>query len=256
MVSNKLNVLIKPHTLCGCLIFAGMLLIGCSNNHEARMQKLRGDHQARYMQELAAQRDSLLWADSMQMCIAPIINQLIEQTPFEYVTDKFAELGRYYPKGSDAASNLSRSYLHASVNDYGIVQLISEYRGAHPINHTQIMVEGADGTQVRSQVVSLDRDGANHRFNNQDLYHETVTFVSDSVLLYIAAHASDKRIKCTQLGAKGAKFSFYISSKEINQLKQSYLLGEALATQIRSSQTAKVAAEKIQVLETKLELQK
>jgi len=249
MVSNKLNVSIK------LLIAGSLLLAGCSD-HDSRMKKLHAEHEAKYQQELAAQRDSLAWADSMQITIAPIINKLVDEGPFEYTKGEYDELGRYFIKGTDAENNIGRCYLHASVNEYGIVQLISEYRGSRHINHTQIVIEGADGTQVRSKEVPLKNDGANYQFDNAGVCHETVTFVSDSVLLYIAAHENDKKMKCTQLGANGKSNSISLSSKEIRQLSASYQLGRALATQLRSSQTAKVAAGKISVLETKLELQK
>lgn len=238
-----------PSFLAACL----MLLSGCSNGHEARMEKLRSDHQNKYEQELADQRDSLRMADSALLEITPIINDMIAQGGFEYVKNEYDELGRFEVKGTSSDAHLGQSYLHASVNEYGICQLISEYRGASALNHTQILVKASDGTQQTSQTVSLDREGANYRFQNQGTYHETVTFVSDSVLAYIDLHASDKSLTVVQMGANGRKNTFSIQSSEIRQLSNSYRLGRALAIQLRSSQTSKVAAQKIQLLEVKLQ---
>lgn len=260
MVSNKLNVSIKPTRLAvcltGCLALASALLLPSCSDHEARMNKLHADHEAKYEQELAAQRDSLQWADSVQLQIVPIINKMIEEGHFEYVKGEYDELGRYIVRGTDAENNLGRNYLHASVNEYGVTQLVSEYRGSRHINHTQIVAEGADGTRFASRVVPLQNDGANYRFTNEGVCHESVTFVADSLLAYIHTHADDNRMKCVQLGANSASNTIQLTSQEIRQLSDCYLLGRALAIQLRSSQTSKVAAEKISVLETKIELQR
>jgi len=246
MVSNKLNAL----TSFGL----GMLLLcSCSNSHEERMAKLKSDHISKYQQELAQQQDSLRWADSVLVEITPLINDMIAQGKFEFVKNEFDELGRFVAKGSDAESNIGRSYLHATVNEYGVCQLISEYRGNGAFNHTQICVMGSDGSQQSSAIVPLEKEGANYRFQNQGTYHETVTFVADSTLAYIDLHVGDKKLKCVQINAKGKKNPILLSSKEVEQISNTYRLGKALALQLRCTQTSKVASQKITLLKSKLE---
>lgn len=244
MVSNRLNALIS--------VSLSLLACGCSSGHESRMEKLKSDHIQKYQSMLAAQEDTLRWADSILVEITPLINDMISEGHFEYVKNEFDELGRFEIKGTTADENIGRNYLHASVNEYGVCQLISEYRGSRELQHTQIRIEGGDGTQCLSSTVPLEMDGANYRYKNQGTYHETVTFVADSTLSYIDLHTDDAKLRAVQINDKGKTNVVQLTATDRKNLSNSYRLGQALALQLRCSQTSKVAADKITLYKSKL----
>lgn len=249
MVSNKLIASINA----SLLLIAATALTGCGNQ-EARMAKLREDHVQKYKQQLAAQEDSLRRADSLLLVVTPLANSLISDGGFVFEKNEFDELGRFLVKGSEADANLGRNYLHACVNEYGITQLISEYRGGSHINHVQLRLTATDGTQCTSAIVPLSNDGANYRFKNNGLCHETVTFVSDAALGFIALHRADKQLRVELLNQQQKTAATYtLSAAQLKPLAQSHELGNLLATQLLCTQKSKIASDKIQLFKAKLE---
>lgn len=236
-------------------ISALFLLFICScSNQEARMAKLHEDHVSKYQSQLAAQEDSLRLADSLLLVVTPLANDLIASAGFVFEKNEFDELGRFLIKGTEADANLSRNYLHATVNEYGVTQLISEYRGSHAANHVQIRVSATDGTQCTSTLIPQSQDGANYRFQNQGTFHETVTFTADSTLSFIDLHKNDKQLKVELLNQNHKTITSYnINKTQIKPLADSYQLGVLLAAQLHYSQLSKIASQKIQLFKAKLE---
>ncbi|MDO4496846.1 MAG: hypothetical protein Q4B58_03285 [Bacteroidales bacterium] len=246
MVLNKWNVLIS--------LSAALTLGSCSNNHAARMEKLRAEHENKYRTELKLQQDSLRWADSVLVEITPVINDMIEKGNFEFVKNEFDEYGRFVTKGADDTDSHKACYLYAVVTEFGQTQLISKYHGNVAFGHTHVVLEGGDGTVCRSKIVPTSLEGANYRFENQGIYHDIVTFANDNELLaYIDMHRDDSKLCCVQYNDYGKQLRFIPTKQEQEQISDAYRLGCALALQLHCSQMSKVSADKITLLKSKLD---
>ncbi len=211
-------------------------------------------HQLNYRVELAQQEDSLATADTMLIAVTQMINEMVQNGNFVFEKSEYDDLGRWFVKGTDTPHNLERCYLHASVDEYGHVQLISEYRGSAYINHTRLRLTGGDGTQAVTANVPLSNTGANYQFKNQGLCHESVTYTDDSILGFIDMHSSDQKLKAHLLYKNGSKaYPIVVSTKECQAIALTSQLGKMLAAQLLFTQQSKVAAGKIQFLKAKIE---
>lgn len=229
------------------------LLDSIENSCKKAIEWRKAGHTFSYEVQLAQQKDSLETADTMLIAVNKLINEMVEKNNFIYEKGEFDELGRFYIKGTDTQSNLERSYIHATVNDYGVVHLISEYRGGAYINHTRLRLTGSDKTEVLTASIPLENDGANFHFKNQGLCHETVTYVNDPALGFIDMQVSDKKLKAELLYKDEQKaFSVAMNDNDRVCIAQTYQLGQMLAAQLKFSQQSKVAAGKIQFLQTKI----
>ena len=268
------------------VLSVALLLMGCSNEDEKRAEQLYKEAQTAYQQgeynramylldslenncrqaidlrkaghvfsydvQLALEQDSLATADTMLIAVTKMINEMVEKCGFVYEKGEYDELGRYFIKGTDTQSNLERSYIHATVNEYGVVYLISEYRGGSYINHTSLRLTGSDKTVVTTASVPLENEGANYHFKNQGLCHETVTYVNDPALGFIDMQVSDKKLKAELLYKDEQKaFSVTLNEKDRQSISQTYQLGQMLAAQLKFSQQSKIAAEKIKLFQSK-----
>ncbi|MBR0037539.1 MAG: hypothetical protein IJP70_07845 [Bacteroidales bacterium] len=223
---------------------------GCKTAIEWRKK----GHSLNYKVQLAIQEDSLATADTMLIALTRMINEMVEQQHFVFEKTENDEIGRFYIKGTDVTPNKDRCYIHASVDEYGHTQLISEYRGSAYINHTQLRFTGADGSQVSTAVVPLSNDGANYHFKNQGVCHETVTYVNDPALQFVGTHATDKKLRAHLLYKDGQKQYFVeLSEKDRLALAYTYQLSKLLAAQLLYSQRSQVAGKKIQFLKAKIE---
>lgn len=269
------------------ILSVALLLVSCSNKDEKRAEQLYNEAQTAYQEgelnrsiflldslensckqaiewrkkghafglnvQLALQQDSLATADTMLIAISKMINEMVEKNNFVYEKGEYDELGRFYVKGSDTQSNLERSYIHATVNEYGVVYLISEYRGGSYINHTSLRLTGSDKTTVTTASVPLENEGANFHFKNQGLCHETVTYVNDPALGFIDMQVSDKKLKAELLYKDEQKaFSVTLNDKDRTSISLTYQLGQMLAAQLKFSQQSKIAAGKINYLQSKI----
>lgn len=230
------------------------LLDSIESNCKQAIEWRKAGHQFGYQVQLAIQQDSLESADSMLVAITRMINEMVERGNFQYEKGEYDELGRFYVKGTDTQNNINRNYIHATVNDYGITHLISEYRGGSYINHTQMKMIGFDKSEMTSAVVPLSNDGANYHFKNQGLCHESVTYVNDPILAYVDMHSNDTKLRAALLYNDGAKsVSVEISNQDRTAIAMTYQLGQLLAAQLLYSQQSKVAGKKIQFLKAKSE---
>ena len=237
--------------------YANALLDSIENHYKSAIEWRKAGHALNYQVQLAMQEDSLATADTMLLAITPIINEMVKANNFLYEKGEYDELGRFYAKGSDTQSNLGRSYVHASVNEYGVVSLISEYRGGAYINHTQLRLIGSDGTQVVTANVPVEHEGANYHFKNQGLCHESVTYVNDSALAFVDMQVGDSKLKAELLYQDGTKkYPVQLTAKDRNDIALTYQLGKMLAAQLRFTQQSKVAGEKIKFLKAKIETNK
>ena len=213
----------------------------------------KAGHQFGYEVQLAIQQDSLATADTMLVAVTRSINELVEQGHFEFEKGEYDELGRFYVKGTDTQSNINRNYVHATVNEYGVVHLISEYRGSAYIDHTQMKFIGGDKSESVSANVPLSNEGANYHFRNQGLCHESVTYVNDPAMAYADVHASDKKMRAALLYKDGSKCVYVdLTEQDRLALSQTWQLGQMLAAQLRYTQQSKVASGKIQFLKAKI----
>lgn len=238
---------------CEQFTHARTLLDSIENNCKRAIKWRKMGHALNYKVQLAQQEDSLATADTMLLAITPMINELVENNHFVYEKGENDELGRFYVKGTDTQSNIGRSYVHASVNDYGVVSLMSEYRGSGYINHTQVRFTGSDKSEAVSAIVPLELEGANYHFKNQGVCHETVTYLNDPVGAYIDMHAGDNKLKAALLYKDGNKsYPVELTERDRNAIAFTYQLGHMLAAQLRYTQQSKVAAGKIQFLKAKI----
>ena len=238
---------------CEQYTHARVLLDSIENNCKRAIDWRKAGHALNYKVQLAQQEDSLATADTMLLAITPMINELVENNHFVYEKGENDELGRFFVKGTDTQSNIGRSYVHASVNDYGVVSLISEYRGSGYINHTQIRFTGADKSEAVSAIVPLELEGANYHFKNQGLCHESVTYINDPVGAFIDMHANDNKLKAALLYKDGNKsYPIELTEKDRTAITMTYQLGQMLAAQLRFTQQSKVAAGKIKFLKAKI----
>lgn len=252
------------------LLLGSMLSVSCHQGRESKVSSIREQHLEHYRQKLVLQQDTLRMTDSLLREIAPQIQQMIELGGFEYQKGEFEELGSYYIKGTDVSHHIGTSYLHATVNEYGITRLISEYRGSSYINHTQIRLEAEDGTSCTSLVVPVTEDGgANYHFENQGIYHETVSFTNGTIasanrpgemtdgtdgtaLAFVDMHAGDKKMNAYLLYGNDKKYQLSLGAADIQALSRTYQLGQLLSLQRRLGQQSKAATEQILFLETKI----
>lgn len=212
----------------------------------------KAGHALGYEVQLAQQQDSIKIFDTLLVTITDSINVLVEKYGFVYEKGEMDELGRFFIKGTDTQSNLERSYIHATVNDYGVVHLISEYRGGSYINHTCLRLTAGDKTQVTTSVVPIENDGANFHFKNQGLCHETVTYVNDPAAGFIDMQVSDKKLKAELLYKDGQKaYNVTFNDLDRQSIAWTYQLGQMLAAQLKYSQQSKIAAEKIKLFQSK-----
>lgn len=237
--------------------YASALLDSIETHCKSAIEWRKAGHALNYQVQLAMQEDSLATADTMLLTITPIINEMVKGNNFLYEKGEYDELGYYYVKGSDTKSNLGRSYVHATVNEYGNVSLISEYRGGAYINHTQLRFIGSDHSEVVTANVPLEREGANYHFKNQGLCHESVTYVNDSALAFVDMQVGDSKLKAELIYKDGTKtYPVQLTTKDRNDIALTYQLGKMLAAQLRFSQQSKVAGEKIKFLKAKIETNK
>ena len=233
--------------------YARALLDSIESQCKQAISWRKAGHQLNYKVMLAQQQDSLATADTMLLSLTPVINELIEQGHFEYEKGEYDELGRFYVKGSDAKSNLGRCYVHATVDDYGIINLISEYRGCAYINHTQLKLIGGDKAEMVTKNVPLSLEGANYHFKNQGLCHETVTYRADSAIQFFDLYANDSKAKAVLMYQDGAKsYPIQLTESDRRNIALTYQLSKMLSAQLLYSQQSKVAANKIQFLQTKI----
>lgn len=214
----------------------------------------KAGHRLNYKVQLAQQEDSLATADTMLLAVTKLINEMVEEQHFVYVKSEYDELGHFYIQGTEAENNLNRCYVHAVVDEYGNTQLISEYRGPAYIHHTQLRFTAADGSQMTTQCVPLENEGANYRFKNLGMFHESVTYVNDSALMFVDAHATDSRLRAHLMYKQGVK-SYFVEMpvKDRMNLVYTYQLGRLLAAQLLYTQRSQVAGKKIQFLKAKIE---
>jgi len=269
------------------IIAAALLLVACSNEEEKRAEQLyskaesafaagdchtaltlldsiessckqaiewrKAGHQFGYKVQLAIQQDSLAYADSSLVFCTQMINEMIERGNFQYEKGEYDELGRFFVKGTDTQSNINRNYIHATVNDYGVIHLISEYRGGTYINHTQMKFVGVDKTESTTANVPLENEGANYHFKNQGLCHESVTYINDPALTYVDMHANDSKLKAVLLYNNGNKrVNVELTPQDRTAIVMTYQLGQLLAAQLLYTQQSKVAGKKIQFLQAKM----
>lgn len=209
-------------------------------------------HVLSYSVQLAQQEDSLTTADTMLVVVTRMINEMIEAGKFQFEKGEYDELGRYYVKGTDVQSNLERSYIHATTNEYGQTQLISEYRGPSYINHTQVRFSNPEGAVVESREIPLSNDGANYHFENQGLKHETVTYTNDPALAFVDMNVSNPKLRAHLLYNGGKTYSVQLSEADRRAVSMTYQLGQMLAAQLLYTQQSKTAALKIQYLKGKM----
>lgn len=213
----------------------------------------KAGHQFGYQVQLAIQQDSLAMADTMLVAVTRMVNEMVDKGHFVYEKGEYDELGRFYVKGTDTQSNLNRNYIHATVNDYGVIHLISEYRGGAYINHTQMKVIGSDKSESTTANVPLENEGANYHFKNQGLCHESVTYVNDPVLAYIDMHNTDSKLRAALLYNEGNKSVMVdIPEQDRQAISMTYQLSQLLAAQLRYTQQSKIAGKKIQFLQAKM----
>lgn len=272
----------------GYILVAAALLVGCSSPEEKRAERLytqaelafqteqfyqasllldtiesecktaiewrKAGHLLNYQVQLAIQQDSLDRADTMLIAITKMINETIETGNFVYEKGEYDELGRFYVKGTDTQSNLGRNYIHATVNDYGVVHLMSEYRGGSYINHNQMKFVAGDKTEVTTKAVSKDNEGVYYHFKNQGVCHETVTYVNDSSYAFIDLNITDTKFHAQLLYNEGSKtLKVELTPQDRKALAFTYQLGQLLAAQLRFTQQSKIAAGKIQFLQAKIQ---
>lgn len=254
------------------LLLGTMLVVACHSGRESKVQSMRENHLQHYREKLELQRDTLRMADSLLTLIVPQIQQMLDEDGFEHHQGEFDDLGIYFIKGTDVASRVGTSYLHATVNEYGITRLISEYRGGSYINHTQIRLEAEDGTSCTTLEVPVEEEGgANYHFTNQGLCHESVSFTNGTIasanrpgamtdgtdgtaLAFVDLHAGDRQMKAYLLYGEGKKYRVNLTSADIKALSKTYQLGQLLSEQRRLSQQSKAASEQILFLETKISI--
>lgn len=232
---------------------AVVLLDSIEHSCKQAIEWRKAGHTLNYQAQLAIQQDSLAAADTLLIAITAMINEMVESGRFVYEKGEYDELGRFFVKGTDTSSNLNRNYIHATVNDYGVVHLISEYRGSSYINHTRMKFIGYDKSEVLTNAVALDNEGANYHFKNQGLCHESVTYVNDPALAYVDTHSTDHKLRAALLYHNEEKCVYVdISDQDRQALAFTYQLGQMLAAQLLYTQQSKVASKKIQYLQTKL----
>lgn len=232
---------------------AMMLLDSIESSCKQAIEWRKSGHQFGYQVQLAIQQDSLAFADTMLIAVTKMINEMVEMGNFQYEKGEYDELGRFYVKGTDSQSNLNRNYIHATVNDYGVIHLISEYRGGAYINHTQMKFIGADKSESTTVNVPLENEGANYHFKNQGLCHESVTYVNDPSLAYVDMHSADNKLRAALLYKEGTKSVMVdITEQDRSAIANTYQLGQLLAAQLLYTQQSKVAGKKIQFLQAKM----
>lgn len=233
--------------------WAEALLDSLEENCKTAIEWRKKGHSLNYRVQLAIQEDSLATADTMLIAVTRMINELIEQQHFVFEKNEYAELGRYHIKGTEPTANLGRCYIHATVDEYGHTQLISEYRGSAYINHNQLLFTSPDGSQVQTIAVPSDNDGANYHFRNQGICHESVTYVDDPALRFVDVHAADKKLRAYLLYKDGQKRYFVeMTDKDRLAIAYTYQLGQMLAAQLLFTQRSQVAGKKIQFLKSKI----
>lgn len=229
------------------------LLDSIEHNCKQAIEWRKAGHQFGYEVQLAIQQDSLATADTMLVAITKMINEMIDNGKFVYEKGEYDELGRFYVKGTDTQSNLNRNYIHATVNDYGVIHLISEYRGGSYINHTQMKFIATDNTESTTAIVPLENEGANYHFKNQGVCHESVTYVNDPVFGFIDMHYTEKKFRAALLYNEGTKsVNVDLSEQDRTALSMTYQLSQLLAAQLLYTQQSKVAGKKIQFLQAKM----
>lgn len=234
--------------------YASALLDSIEEQCKTAIEWRKTGHALNYKVQLAIQQDSLDHADTMLVALTTMINETIEAGGFQYEKGEYDELGRFYVKGTDTQNNINRNYIHATTNDYGVVHLISEYRGGSYINHTQLRFVGIDKTEATTVAVPIENEGANYHFKNQGLCHESVTYVNDPALGYMDLHCNDSKLKAFLLYQNGEKsLNVELTEKDRNAIVATYQLGQMLAAQLRFSQQSKIAAGKIQYLQSKIQ---
>ncbi|MBQ0057456.1 MAG: hypothetical protein KBT20_07355 [Bacteroidales bacterium] len=240
----------------GQLTYASALLDSIESDCKSAIEWRKSGHQLSYHVQLAQQEDSLATADTMLVTVSLMINELIESGKFLYEKGENDDLGHYWVKGTDTRSNLGRSYIHAEVNEYGRVSLISEYRGDAYINHTQLRLTCSDGSMVETRAVPLSNDGANYHFENQGLRHETVTYLGeDAALSFIEMNNSDPKFRATLLYKDGARtYPVQVNDKDLKAIALTYQLGQMLAAQVLYTQQSKTAGGMIQFLRGKINM--
>lgn len=237
----------------GNLTKAAAMLDSIEHNCKTAIEWRKAGHQLSYSVQIAQQEDSLATADTMLIAITRMINELVESGKFLYEKGEYDELGHYWVKGTDTKSNLGRSYIHATVDDYGHTQLISEYRGDAYINHTQLRLTGSDGTVSETRVIPLTNDGANYHFENQGLRHEAVTYTDDQALAFIDMQVHDPKLKAALLYKDGTRtYPVQMSEADRRSIALTYQLGQMLAAQLLYTQQSKTAGLKIQYLKSKI----
>ncbi len=229
------------------------LLDSLENSCKKAIEWRKRGHAFSYEVQLAQQREEQASADTLLLALNRMVNELVESGNFEYVKGEYDELGRFFVRGTEAEKNIGRNYVHATVNEYGAVQLISEYRGGKYLDHTQIRFIGQDGSQMVSANVPLTNDGANYHFKHGGMYHETVTYVNDSTLAFIDTHVADGKLRAELIYADGAKaLAITLTEADRNAIARTYQLGQMLAAQLNCTQRSKTAAGKIQFLQARI----
>ena len=233
--------------------YAISLLDSIESDCKKAIEWRKRGHTFSYEMQLAQQREELASADTMLLAVTKCINELVESGKFDYAKGEYDELGRFFVRGTEAEKNIGRNYVHATVNEYGIVQLISEYRGGSFINHTQLRFIGQDKSEMTTANVPLSNEGANYHFKHGGVCHETVTYVNDSALAYVDMHANDSRLKAVLVYADGTKsLAVQLTDADRNAIALTYQLSKMLAAQLQYKQRSKTAAGKIQFLQAKI----
>ncbi len=184
-----------------------------------------------------------MFTDSMLTVVTENINAAAAD--FTYLKSEYDELGRFVCKGTEVEKNV-RSYLHATVDEYGVTHLISSYRGDRPLEHTAVKVKNAtDGTACSTQEIPYN-DGTNYHYTIGGVRFETVTYVGDKdggVLGYIDLN-KESRLQVEFTGGR-CSWPVPLTEKDKKALSETFQLGMMLRKRLQLEQDNKVAAEKV-----------
>ncbi len=155
--------------------------------------------------------------------------------------EAYQDAGNFVYKTQQYASG---NCLKPYVEESGALMLTSLYRGGSDIKHNAIKLS-AGNVSVESETVT--EDGYNHRFRDNELFFERVTFRSNNAA--IASFVQENSLKNILVTLQGdtRKTTFYLSSNEKKAIAEAQNLAIAL-TSLRHLQRIITTAEKKKIL--------